>query len=168
MKRVLVLLHGSPGAGKSTLARGVAEMLPDLYYADMGRHPEFGRRPMFALCAELYEQQGNGGSLITEGVLPNASSRDRLVSRLISRFRDSTPFDSAVILHVVVPPEVLATRRRRSVEDYERMARAVQAGSSRFEYDTFEATTSKSCDTRRKDIERLAEIIERRRSYSSK
>jgi hypothetical protein len=159
MKRLLILLHGLPGAGKSTLARGVAELLPDLYYADVSSYPGFRVRPMSTLCSEFYDLYGRGQSLITEGVLPTASYRDTLVSKLMDHVRGSTPFDSAVILRVVVDLDVLSSRRKRSRSEYEKMAARVQPGSTKFDYHTFEAAV-RSEQSQGQDIERLASIIE--------
>src|SRR5690606_41562927 len=123
MKRLMILLHGLPGAGKSTLARGVASSIDGLYYADLGAHPDFGKRSMIELCVELYDQNGIGRSLLTEGVFRSTSSRDSFVRHVVRHAQQRHPFDAAIIFRLVVDLEVLTSRRNRSLADYEKIDR---------------------------------------------
>ena len=158
MERKIVLLHGLPGAGKSTLARGVSTRLDDLYYADIASSPDFRRKAMYSLFAHLYDRYGEDRSLIIEGVLPKRAYRDSLITKLMDRAAPRQPFDSAIIIHIAVELTILSSRRNRSVAEYEKLAQEMELGSAKFAYVTFHCGEPDK-NTSRADIERLAAII---------
>lgn len=129
--KTLLLIHGLPGAGKTTLCRRMAESRDDLFYVDLGKHPDFRQRPMIDICIEQYRQQGAGRSLLSEGYLPKMAARDRLADKMLS----GCGLERAVIVGLdETDMDFLALRRNRSSEEYEALRREVEFGSKRHDY----------------------------------
>jgi hypothetical protein len=136
MEPAIVLLHGLPGAGKTTVSRLIAEASSDFLFVDLGSHPEFRDRPMYEICEEEYLAKGDGKSLITEGVLGGKSGRDRFVSKLIEGTAETEhPLVGGLIVFLDEGDlEVLAGRRNRKVEYYAEMRAEIEEGSEDFDY----------------------------------
>lgn len=129
--KVLLLIHGLPGAGKTTLCRRLAESRHDLYYVDLGKHPDFRQRPMIDICIDQYRLHGAGRNLLSEGYLPKMAARDKLADRMLS----GCDLERAVIVGLdETDMDFLARRRNRSSGEYEALRSEVEFGSKRHAY----------------------------------
>lgn len=142
----LVLIHGLPGAGKSSLCRELDQMLDGVYYADAGQHPDFRSRSMSRICADMYEANGAGRSLLIEGVCAAREGRDALVSQVISRVEQCTGigFVNPRIIFLDESLPVLASRRNRSEHEYRELRASVSIGSRAYRYTIYSCAPGQS------------------------
>jgi hypothetical protein len=159
MKPALILLHGLPGAGKTTAARLMAELDPEIFFVDWGSHPEFGKRPVRTILAEEYLALADGRSMITEGVFEDRRSRDRLVSSVIAAAAESAcPLRAGVIVYLdEEDSEVLATRRSKPAGFYAEKRVDVVEGSELFPWIRY--STSQAPDEPRDRARELLRLI---------
>ena len=137
----LILVHGLPGAGKTTLCRSAAERFKRLGYVNLAVHPQFGTLSMADICAEMAGDLVDVDIIITEGMLSKVSQRDRFMQTAISKICDRGHFSDVegAIVFLDENPENLVQRRARSIEDYLALKEAVETGSHRFQYVRFES-----------------------------
>jgi adenylate kinase family enzyme len=160
MRPAFILLHGLPGAGKTTAARLIAEMSSEIFFVDWGAHPEFGARPARTLLAEQYAALADGRSMITEGVLEERSSRDSLVTAVIQASKKSEfpLLDGLVVFLDEGDMELLASRRSKAAEFYAEKRAKVQSGSEKYHWVHYRADDADRSDPTLR-AERLLALI---------
>ena len=141
MKRGFFLFHGLPGVGKTALCKQLAATMPNMFFANLAASPDFKKMPMRSICVSMYGGAPSGSSLITEGVLPTISSRDKLVNSVLSGIRASYDISFDVVGIVFIRESdwmFMSKRRNRSAEEYRRANETMQPGSADFEYIVYE------------------------------
>lgn len=142
-ERLFVLMHGLPGVGKTTACRKLSELCADLFYADMGAHPEFRKRSMMEICAELYVRNDCRGSLITEGVFLTKQHRDGFIEYVSSTIgaQCGVTFDRRLIVYLRETDMAFMSRRRRNrtPEEYRTLLDSIETGSDVADYVVYDS-----------------------------
>jgi len=122
----LVVFYGLPGAGKSTLAEALEPY--GYFYSNLAKHPDFGSRSLADIAASEFFDSGSLDGLVVEAVLKGRGSRRRFIEDLQARCFDLSgrEFESVAVFYVKEQLEVLATRRRRTVEEYRELENNMQ------------------------------------------
>lgn len=157
----LIVLHGLPGVGKTTVCRELDERYPELFYADIGASSEMGEKPMFEICISLFGRAGPGQSLLTEGVLLKRRYRDKFIAEVIRGVKKTYQVDlvSPCVIYVNERDmDFLSTRRNRSVEDYLAMYNELETGSRDFDYVDYRTDSDERQDLEER-LRRLESII---------
>jgi hypothetical protein len=142
--RLLILVHGLPDVGKTTLCQGLAA---DGRFAhiDMGRDPRFRSMPMADLAALMIAEADRGQSIfLIEACVPNRRWRDRFVRRVLDASEAAgVIFARALIVYLHEPDEAFLTSRwDRDME----IKAAIEPGSDRHAYLTYESTVDERED----------------------
>jgi hypothetical protein len=151
MRRIFLMLHGLPGAGKTALCAELSRQIPTVYYVNMAAHPDFRRRAMSDICAADYLAHASSSSLLTEAWTPKVSARDKFVAEVgeLIRRRGAIEFEYTQIVYLEENDDtVLAARRNRSAEEYARLRHEIQSGSDQFHYRIFPAVTGETVKER--------------------
>jgi adenylate kinase family enzyme len=137
----LFVIHGLPGAGKTTLCTALAKAMPSIFFADIGAEMRSTGRRMVDLITERYRNEGARRSLLTEGVLPRRRPRDKFVERLIAdlSLEHGITFSGSLVAFLDENVELMSRRRNRSADEYREMRVGLQTGSSRHEYLIYDA-----------------------------
>ena len=157
--KAFILMHGLPGVGKTTVCRQLAEACRDLQYVDLGKDPDFGKRPMLEICVDRYRASGQDRNLLTEGHLPKMASRDHLVRNVLS----ACGFDRALIVGLdEADMDFLATRRNRTSAEYASLRDDTEFGSRKFDYIRYTSSPNErnSVDERTRNLRhRIADVL---------
>jgi len=133
------LIYGLPGAGKTSLCRGLIGLRDDVFFADMGASPDFGEKSMFKVCAELFLNAGEEKHLLTEACLPQLAIRDAFTANVLSYIKEQSGvvFDDVLVSYLDENPERLCLRRRRTAQEYSEMKSKIQEGSKLYRHEKY-------------------------------
>jgi adenylate kinase family enzyme len=155
---VFVLLHGLPGSGKTTAAKSIVKQAPEqFFFVDWGGHPEFGKKSARELLSTAYVGQADGRSMVSEGVLEERKTRDRLITAVIAASQTTDfPLDDGIAIFIDEPDmTLLAERRSKSADFYGQKRNAVELGSDSFRWVHYAAAG----EPPQERAERLLELI---------
>lgn len=136
-----VLIHGLPGAGKTTLCNQLAQMRDKTFFANIGSSPEFRQTPMHSICANLILENPDHDCLVTEACLPEASVRDRFVTNILTNVESASgrKYDHMLIILLNESIERLTKRRNRGQDEYTLLKNQIQTSSRKYRYLIYDA-----------------------------
>lgn len=157
----LILIYGLPGAGKTSLAAELSRS--GWSFANLARHPEFRRRPMAELAAELFSQQPSPKGLVVEAVLASRASRIQFLDRIqqLRAGAEGGAFDRVVTFFLSESPAVLSRRRNRTAAQYEELLRTIEIGNPPYEHHLIDGADAALRDVGAR-AEHVHRILERR------
>ena len=137
MARDFVIIHGLPGAGKTSLCKLLAEKTGG-FYANIGAAEDFRKAPMAEVCARLLLTSDAHLPFFTEGVCPNPTARDTFIYKVITILSNrNIIINNPLIVFLDEPITTLACRRNRSSEAYAEYFKEMEFGSKKYDYKVY-------------------------------
>lgn len=98
---------------------------------------------MIDICVREYQAHGAGKHLLTEAVMPKCRQRDAFVTAVTAR----CGLGRALVLYLREHDlEFMATRRRRSAEEYRALTDEIEVGSARYDYVIYQSEVEERRD----------------------
>lgn len=142
--RQLILIYGVPGAGKTTIAKKLAQM-GGYTFVDLALQPGFRVRPMGSIAAEGYLNNPSCVGLVVEGVLSRRQSRILFIRQICDICQKYSFFFTHILtFYLSVPSSVLTTRRNRTEQEYASMIELFEKGNQPFDNYDLQYSASKS------------------------
>jgi len=115
MKKLLII-YGLPGAGKTSLCRGVVDKNSKIKYINIGEHADFRKEKTIDIIKKEFDVNSD---IIIEGCFDSYGFR----KSICEQFKKT---HSATVIFLHEDLGVLASRRNRSIADYKKLLLNIQ------------------------------------------